>query len=190
MGTPLGTMRTGKDGKGFKTEADANRSIKMQNLDEKIYGAVMHDGEWYIEAFADTIKRINAQKEEVERRARENRPAEDYRWVLFPERSNAVNEPEFVEISWNGEPLTIKRNTKVCLPRHYLNVCDEAKQKVFRPLTKPKIGQRPYVEAGFVARRPYTDLGEATAEDYMKMLKEGNDITNREIAALSNKDNE
>lgn len=188
MGTPLGTMRTNKDGKGFKTEADASRSLKNQNLDENIFGTVQWDGEWYIEKFSDTLKREKDAKELAEKKARENRPAEDYRWVIFHERTNPINEPEHIEISWNGEPLTIKRNVRVALPRRYLNVCDEARQKVFRPVTKPQVGQCPYVFEGYIARRPYTDDGPATAEDYMKMLREGNDITNKEIADLARKD--
>lgn len=99
------------------------------------------------------------------------KPAEKYFEVIFNAKA-AENDPEDVMLGVNGELLNIKRETKVVLPKRFLEVADHASETKWKQLP----GQ-PRKKVGIVKRYPYTVLGPAKEEDYRKAKAEGTKAT-------------
>lgn len=97
--------------------------------------------------------------------------AEKYFKVIFNAKT-AENDPEDVMLGVNGELLNIKRETEVVLPQRFLEVADHASETKWKQLP----GQ-PRKKVGVVKRYPYTVLGPAKKEDYLKAKAEGTKAT-------------
>lgn len=102
-------------------------------------------------------------------------PTEKFYRVRFNAKSNA-NDTENVELSVNGEQRVIAREMEVILPERFLEVARHATYPIFKQVpgkTRKTIGN--------VQTFPFTVLGEATEEEYRKMLKDGTEATKEHI---------
>jgi len=185
MAAPLSTFRTGKDGKGFKSEADAAKYIENQGLNDREYGTVLWQGAWYVEAYADTVKREREEKREEEEAAKTKAAKDTYKRVRFLGAHNPDNETARVELMCNGKCLVIEREKEVIVPQRFLNVADEAARVQIQPLANPRIGETPYVVGKDpVKTYPYQVIGDATEAEYLKMLEKGNKAQEEEFERL------
>lgn len=167
-----------KNGKPWASEDAARKALKDQELDEKVWGVVQRDGGWVIEQHSLTLQRLQAakaaQSEEARRKDAKN---EKYFWVVFSGR-NDIKDAEYIELRHQGDGITVRRETEVPLPERYLGVADDAVQQVYEPVRRSSI---PYRKAGVLKRRPYRVVREATREDFLKYLEDGNNITRKAI---------
>jgi hypothetical protein len=173
-------IRLAKSGRPFKTEEDAQNELKKLELSPEVWGVQPKDGGW---ALIKHLAVLAMQKEEQTKRDEVVRAkvidGEKYFRVIFPEKSGGMD-TEKVEISWQGIRITVSRGVEVVLPQRFLGVCDNAVQRVFEPGPR---GTQAYVPAGIIRRRPYTKIGEAMREEFLKQWNEGNHITRAEVQA-------
>jgi hypothetical protein len=173
-------MKVAKNGRPWTSEDAARKAMAEQELNPLVWGGVQRDGGWVSEQHAQTLKRQADAKAQASSAAKQaDEQGEKYFWVEFGSRTSA-NEAENVELSHNGDRITIRRDTPVPLPQRYLNVADGAVQRIFEPVRRSSI---PYREAGVIKRRAYRVLREATREEFLKYMEEGNNVTRAAILA-------
>ena len=88
--------------------------------------------------------------------------------VIFNHKSGP-NDEEDVTLVVNGEPLLIKRGAEVIIPERYKECADHA--------TYPQFTQRPNEsrkQIGEIMVFPYSTRGEATKQEYLAQLADGN----------------
>jgi len=173
-------IKVAKNGKPWRTEDEARRALAEMELDPKVWGVVPRDGGWALEPHAQTLARQAAGREQTARDARARDAAgEKYFWVVFAARQSA-SDAENVELSHNGDRITVRRETEVPLPQRFLNVADAAVQRVFEPIRR---GSIPYRDAGVIRRRPYRIVREARQKDFVEYMESGNNVTRQAILA-------
>jgi hypothetical protein len=170
-------IRLDKTGRPFTTEEKATSAMRAQDMPADMWGVYPRDGGFVIVKHAVQMAFQNEARDSsqvaVRNRSFQN---EKYHWVMFPERGNP-QEPEFVELSWEGNRITIARGQRVPMAGRFLGVCDNAVQQIFEPA--PRGAGAAYVKVGKIKRRPYTIMGDATRADFDKYMAEGNGITRR-----------
>ena len=171
-----------KTGKPWETIEQAQRAFANMNLDPDVWNIVdMQDG-FVIEKAVATLRRMQEAvvEDRVDHRL-QSYANEEYFWVMFAARQHA-NDSENVELSHNGDRITVQREKLVPLPQRFLHVADCAVQRVFAPTER---GTTPYKVAGVIRRRPYRKEGPATRADFEKYLREGGEITKSAIKAIA-----
>lgn len=193
-----------KNKQPFPSQEAAEKALAENELNPDIYGPYpCPDGKEgfvlakHAEMVSSLDKALQAAKKEKEkerkRRISEGSrgsgvdreiEGEEYLVVKFHGRTDP-QEAEHIEFSWNGDRVTCRRETELCLPRRFLNVCDCAVHQTYEPTRR---SENPYRKAGIIKRRAYTVLREGSREEFLKMLKDGNDITRRDIALADKRD--
>jgi len=109
---------------------------------------------------------------------RDTKPEKYYR-VVFNHKSSP-NDEDDVTLIVNGEPLVIQRGVETIIPERYKECADHATYPVFRQ--KPNEARK---QVGTVMVFPYSLLGEASEQEYSKLLRDGNKKTKEMIEADS-----
>jgi len=102
---------------------------------------------------------------------------EKYYRVIFNHKSNP-NDEDDVTLIVNGETLVCQRGVEVIIPGRYKECADHATYPVFKQ--RPNEARK---QVGTVMVFPYSLVGEATEQEYLKMLTEGNKKTREAIEA-------
>ncbi len=105
---------------------------------------------------------------------RDAKPEKYYR-VVFSHKTSP-NDEDDVTLIVNGEPKVIQRGVETIIPERYKECADHATYPVFRQ--KPNEARK---QIGSVMVFPYSLIGEATEEEYRKLLAEGNKKTKEAI---------
>jgi hypothetical protein len=102
-------------------------------------------------------------------------PKEKYFRVSFQARATE-NDPEDVTLSVNGETLVIQREKEVIIPGRFKECADHALIRKFKQL--PDMPRK--IEAP-IKLFPYSQLGEATEEEYLAAKAAGDKATSHNI---------
>lgn len=145
----------------FKSDAAAKAAITQQGLDRNLHETRSHEDGYVI------IRKPMVVKEEK------------YYRIVFNNKQSP-NDEEDVTLIVNGDPLVIKRGVEVILPERYKECADHAVYPHFEQ--KPNQARK---EVGKISIFPYSLYGEATKEDYIKALTEGNKATSAALNAAA-----
>jgi len=102
---------------------------------------------------------------------------EKYYRVTFNHKSSP-NDEDDVTLIVNGETLVIQRGVEVIIPERYKECADHATYPVFRQ--RPNESRK---QVGTVMVFPYSLMGEAAEQEYLKQLREGNKKTKEAMEA-------
>jgi len=101
---------------------------------------------------------------------------ESYFFVQFQEKASE-QDLDLIPLGINNDVIMCRRGQKIVLPKTYMEVADHA---IFRKFVAVP-GQPRKVES-VVKRFPYSVLGPATRDDFVKMMKSGNEQRDQDIA--------
>lgn len=177
-------IKLDKNARPFPTEEKALSAQRAADLSPDVWGVYTKDGGYAIIKHVAYIAMQAEARQSGEDGARARGFAgEKFFFIEFPGRGS-TQDPENVELSWQGNRITVKREVVVPMAQRFLNVCDNAVQQLFEP---GEVGGSAYVKAGKVSRRPYRIIKEATKADFDKAMAEGGAITKRSFVGTSNK---
>jgi len=144
----------------FKSEQKARATILQKGLSPDDYT---------VQSFEEGYIIVPRPKRDVS--------AEKYYRVMFNHKSNP-NDEDDVTLIVNGETLVLQRGVKVIIPGRYKECADHATYPVFRQ--RPNEARK---QIGTVMVFPYSLIEEATEQEYLKLLQEGNKKTREAIEA-------
>ena len=144
----------------FKSEQRARATITQKNLNPDDYT---------VQSYEDGYIIVPKAKRDIK--------AEKYYRVTFNHKSNP-NDEDDVTLIVNGETLVLQRGTEVIIPGRYKECADHATYPIFRQ--KPNEARK---QMGTVMVFPYSLIGEATEQEYLKLLRQGNKETREAIEA-------
>lgn len=177
-------VKLDRNGRPFTTEDKALSALKTADLSGDVWGVYPRDGGYAIVKHIAQMAFSEEAKQASNSTARNRGFAnEKYLFVEYPERGSS-QEPEFVELSWEGNRITVTRGVKVPMAGRFLGVCDTAVQQIYEPA--PREAGVAFRKAGFIKRRPYRIIGPATKEDFDAYMREGNSITKGSFAKPTN----
>ena len=110
-------------------------------------------------------------------KAKRDTRAEKYYRVTFNHKSSP-NDEDDVTLIVNGETLVLQRGVEAIIPGRYKECADHATYPVFRQ--RPNESRK---QIGTVMVFPYSLMGEATEQEYLKLLRQGNKATKEAIEA-------
>ena len=139
-------------GAPYKNKAGAKRGLELKGLTPSNY---------------EIIEVLNEEEEVVGYAAKPIAPEEDYWWVKFQAKGH-TNDEDQVNLSVEGETLTIQREKEVCLPQRFLECADHATYDQYRiaPNKPRKVIAR-------ITKFPYQKLRPGTKEEFETQLKTG-----------------
>lgn len=144
----------------FKSEERARAAISQKGLSLDDYT---------VQSYEDGYIIVPRPKRDVS--------AEKYYRVTFNHKSNP-NDEDDVTLIVNGETLVLQRGVEVIIPGRYKECADHATYPVFRQ--RPNEARK---QIGTVMVFPYSLMGEATEQEYLELLREGNKKTREAIEA-------
>jgi len=169
MSTATDSMKLADNGKPFKSEEEAKRTMTNANMSEDVWGVCRFEEGWAIAKQSWIVSRLREEAKEHDEAVRAvNTKKLGYRFIKIAGHSNP-NEYGKVPIGVGGMILWVTRNIKVPLPENYVQVLRDAIQKQFEPSDNPEV---PYKEAGSMHRYPFEDLGPATEEDFKRVFEQ------------------
>jgi len=102
-------------------------------------------------------------------------PKGKYYWVRFNARSNPTD-TEGVELTVNGEVLIMQRDQKVPIPARFKECADNALRSAFKQLPN-----KPRKELAPIRMYPYSELGEATEQEFLEWRRRGTEKVREDI---------
>jgi hypothetical protein len=196
------------NGKPWKTKDQASAEIQRQKLDPAVFGPITHEGGWAIgnvkalqaaalpPPVSGPVVAPPAEKPVVQPIVRNDAAQfpddavqssgvlastvsqEAYFYVVFQEKSSE-QDVDLIPLSINNDVIMVRRGEKIVLPQSYLEVADHS---VFRKF-KQVPGQPRKVET-VVKRFPYSTIGPASRQDFVRMMTEGNAKRDVDIARM------
>ena len=163
-----GLLKT-NGGAAFKTENAVKAAAANKGIKEGEYRVVPYGDGFAAERIKDGEGDGNGGEEPPApaRAAASASGRTGFRRVVFHPRSN-TSDPEDVVLSVNGNALVIKRGVETILPEPYLEAAEHTKIRTFR-----QVGRDMRKEVVELSPYPYQDLGAASREEYMAMLRKG-----------------
>jgi len=144
----------------FKSEQKARAAIEQKGLKSDDY---------MVQSFEDGYIIVPSPKRDAK--------AEKYYKVMFNHKGSPNDEND-VTLIVNGEPLVLQRGVATIIPGRYKECADHATYPVFTQ--KPNEARK---QVSTVMVFPYSLMGEATEEEYLELLREGNKKTKDAISA-------
>ncbi len=186
MSNPSSPIILAGNGRPFTSEKLAKEAIKDQELDPKIFKAMREQGGWCIFNTAVCPSGLIASLKkpatgEIEP-TKSKQPKTKYFKVVFQQKTNE-NEDEEVSFSLNGTKIILKRGVGVILSEHHLEVIDHAERDQY----EQKPGHTRKI-VGKVSKYMYSKKEEVTEADYIKFMRKGNEIRDKDIEKMQKTD--